>query len=128
MSGLTNYAPDRPLFLLTDYSPDAGGGGAVILRNLMDQQTRRNIVWLTLTPEGDKATSPTGDERVVVLKGGPEATASRTRRSIFRDSLILSRRLAEEVREDRARISGTRHLDRHARCRRSDCVSPCKIW
>jgi hypothetical protein len=99
MSRLANYAPDRPLILLTDYSPHAGGGGAVILRSFMDPETRRSIVWVTLTPGGDDATSPTADERVVVLKGGPEATVPRTRRSIFRDTLILSRRLAEEVRK-----------------------------
>ncbi len=79
----------------------------MILRNLMDQETRRSVVWITLTPEGDPTTAPNAHERVVVLKGGPEATVSRTRRSIFRDTLTLSRRLAEEVlkiaREHRAR-------------------------
>ena len=91
--------PDHPLILLTDFSPDAGGGDAVILRNFMDPETRRSIVWVTLTPGGVSATSPTIDERVVVLKGGPKATVPRKRRSIFRDSTTLSRRLAEEVRK-----------------------------
>ncbi len=99
MSRLANYSPDRPLILLTDYSPHAGGGGAVILRSFIDPKTRRSIVWVTLTPGGDSTTSPTADERVVVLKGGPEVTVPRTQRSIFRDTLILSQRLAEEVRK-----------------------------
>ncbi len=99
MSCLTSYTPDHPLILLTDFSPDAGGGDAVILRNFMDPETRRSIVWVTLTPGGVSATSPTIDERVVVLKGGPKATVPRKRRSLFLDSTTLSWRLAEEVRK-----------------------------
>ena len=71
----------------------------MILRNFLDRETRRSIVWITLAPGADSATSPIADARVVVLKGGPEAIVPRTRRSIFRDTLFLSRRLAEEVRK-----------------------------
>ena len=128
MSRLANYSPDRPLILLTDYSPHAGGGGAVILRSFIDPETRRSIVWVTLTPGGDTHASPTADERVVVLKGGPKAIVPRTRRSIFRDTLILSRRLAEEVRKIAQEHRARAYLDRHAWRRRPDCVPPCKSW
>ncbi len=82
MPVLTNYDPDHPLVLLTDFPPHAGGGGAVILRSLMDQATRRSIVWMTLTPGGDRGTSPSAGERVVVLTGGARATPPRAHRSI----------------------------------------------
>ena len=39
-ASLTRYTADRPLALLTDWPPDAGGGGAVILRSLLGPEDR----------------------------------------------------------------------------------------
>ena len=39
-ASLTRYTADRPLALVTDWPPDAGGGGAVILRSLLGPEDR----------------------------------------------------------------------------------------
>ena len=53
---LTRYTADRPLILLTDYPPDARGGGAVILRSLLGPEERERVVWLTpVAPRTDAA-------------------------------------------------------------------------
>lgn len=54
-SGLCNYSPHQPLVLVTDYAPDASGGGAVILRGLLTPGERERVVWLTLSPFGPAA-------------------------------------------------------------------------
>lgn len=97
MSGLTNYSHDRPLILLTDYSPRFGGGGAINLRSVMDPETRSRIVWVTLTPDGEVSPPAGENERVVVLKGGMGATVPRVSRSLFQDTAFKSAQLAQEV-------------------------------
>lgn len=45
--GLTAFS-SRRLILLTDFPPDAQGGGAVILRSLLTPEDRERILWVTL--------------------------------------------------------------------------------
>src|SRR5205807_6488618 len=49
-SGLSAFSPDRPLLLLSDFSPEMAGGGAVILNSLLTAEDRERIVWVTLSP------------------------------------------------------------------------------
>lgn len=71
---LTAYTSTRPLLLLTDFPPDAQGGGAVILRSLLTHEDRERIVWVTLSPVRSGS-----EGRVVSLAGGP-------RRSLLQDA------------------------------------------
>jgi hypothetical protein len=45
MKELEQYSADRPLLLLTDFAPSMGGGGAVILRSLLQERDRERMVW-----------------------------------------------------------------------------------
>lgn len=92
---LVNYSPERPLILLTDYPPRAGGGGAVILRSLIGEADRGRILWLSLSPDAPGATSD-GPSQVLQSGSGRFASLLR-RRSMLTDS-ILGARLAAEVR------------------------------
>lgn len=59
MTELSQFSPARPLLLALDFPLGAGGGGAVILRSLLNQQDRARMVW---TSPGLPATpSPTPD-------------------------------------------------------------------
>ena len=93
--GLHRYGPARPLTLLTDYAPDAGGGGAVILRSLLGPDERDRMVWMSPTPPSDPTAAGPGS---ITLGAG------RGRRSIGMDSTLHAGKLAREairVAEDR---------------------------
>jgi hypothetical protein len=51
-SRLAAFSPSRPILLLTDFPPDAAGGGAVIIRSLLTAEARECVVWTTLSPSG----------------------------------------------------------------------------
>jgi hypothetical protein len=92
---LSNYSPERPLILLTDHPPRAGGGGAVILRSLIGEADRARILWLSLSPD-KPGTTPDGPSQA--LRSGSARVASLLkRRSMLTDS-ILAAQLAAEVR------------------------------
>jgi len=86
--GLAEFTPDRPILLLTDCPPDAGGGGAVILRSLLGPKERAGVIWLTLSPPNHPM------ENVVVLQSG---SAGRGPRSVGRDTTIHAGKLSREV-------------------------------
>jgi hypothetical protein len=97
--GLLNYSPERPLLLLTDYEPETPGGGAVILRSLLRPGDRERIVWLTLARPANP--SADGPGATVFLKQGSAGRGRR--RSLFRDSTVLARALADEVLDEARR-------------------------
>ena len=84
-SGLSRFTPDRPLILVTDYPPDADGGGAVILRSLLGPEERPRVLWLSPSPS---AHAP------ATLRAG---SSGRGRRSAILDQTIYARALADEV-------------------------------
>jgi glycosyltransferase involved in cell wall biosynthesis len=98
MARLENYDPDRPLILLTDYSPRFGGGGATNLRSVLDPEARRRVIWATLEPDPSPGSAIDPDEPVIHLRGGPGAVP-RASRSIWKDMTSLSRPLADELIE-----------------------------
>ena len=86
-TGLSAFSPDRPLLLLSDFSPETAGGGAVIIKSLLTPEDRERIVWLTLSPLKHQA-----DDSVVSLAAaGP--------RSLLQDGTIRTRALREAARE-----------------------------
>ena len=99
MSRPPDTSAEPSLILLTDFPATARGGGAVILRSLLDEELTRRVVWVTLTPEGEGPTDPSVAGRTVALNGGVKKTSPRTSRSLVMDSTLLSRKLAEEVRQ-----------------------------
>jgi hypothetical protein len=74
------------LFLLTDFPPDAQGGGAVILRSLLTAEDRERIVWATLSPVG----RANGDAVVSLASSG--------RRSLLQDATLRMPLLRRHVR------------------------------
>jgi hypothetical protein len=91
---LTSYSPENPLLLVTDFAPDAGGGGAVILRSLLDSPDRRRLVWAS--PSLDSALpSGLGDD-TAVLGASHRFSAWLRRRSVTIDSLLAGA-LADEI-------------------------------
>lgn len=92
---LSNFSPEHPLLLITDYPADTGGGGAVILRSLLSQENRKKVIWLSLS--GATKSNPeiwTGHYR---LNQGSAGIISSARRSIFLDSTWFARSLALEI-------------------------------
>ena len=84
--GLAGYSADHPLVLVTDYPPDAPGGGAVILRSLLEPRDRERVVWLSPSPSnGAPATLQAGSSG----RGG---------RSLGLDQTVYAKALADEVR------------------------------
>lgn len=83
------YTAERPLLLLTDYPPDAAGGGAVILRNLLEPAERGATVWISPSP----ASSEVAGGRF--LASG--SAGRRGRRSLWLDSTLYASALAGEV-------------------------------
>ncbi len=97
-ASLTRYTADRPLALLTDWPPDAGGGGAVIFRSLLGPEEREKIVWMS--------PSPSSDPDAVFLRAG---SAGRGRRSVGLDSTVHAGALAREALAE-AEARGARAL------------------
>lgn len=91
--GLSAFTPARPLLLLSDFSPETAGGGAVIIKSLLTPEDRERIVWVTLSPLKDRA-----DRSVVSL-------APSGRRSLLRDGTIHVSGLRGAVRK----VIGSRH-------------------
>jgi hypothetical protein len=92
MSELSSYSPERPLILVTDYSPDVGGGGAVILRSLLGAADRGRILWLSpsLAPGTNQP------DRIALAQGSHGLAPWLKRRSVTVDS-VLAGRLASEI-------------------------------
>jgi glycosyltransferase involved in cell wall biosynthesis len=90
-ASLTRYTADRPLALLTDYPPDAAGGGAVILRSLLGPEDRARLVWMSPVPPADAAAA---GPNAVALRAG---SAGRGRRSVGLDSTVYAGPLAREA-------------------------------
>lgn len=84
---LTGYTPEHPLVLVTDFAPEAAGGGAVILRSLLRDAERARIAWLSLSP-----TRALGAE---TLCRGPAGRVRR--RSLLLDSVWRARALADTI-------------------------------
>lgn len=91
--GLSAFTPASPLLLLSDFSPETAGGGAVIIKSLLTPEDRERIVWVTLAPLEQHV-----DHNVVSL-------APAGRRSLLRDGTIHARGLRDAVRE----VSGSRN-------------------
>ena len=106
-TALDRYSPEHPLMLVTEYPPDATGGGGVILRGLLTPSERLKIVWLTLSPFDPKAAEGWGG--MILLRQGSAGRRADGRRSLWRDSTVLHRAIAEEILEI-ARASGARAL------------------
>lgn len=87
IDGLSAFSSERPLLLLSDFSPDAQGGGAVILRSLLSAEDRRRIVWVTLSEHRSHA------EDVVI------SLAPRRGRSPVQDATTRGRALRRAVRK-----------------------------
>src|SRR5689334_21238815 len=85
--GLSAFTPASPLLLLSDFSPETAGGGAVIIKSLLTPDDRERIVWVTLSPLKHQA-----DRSVVSLAPGG-------RRSLLRDGTIHAPALRASVRE-----------------------------
>jgi hypothetical protein len=90
--GLTRFSPDEPVLLVTDYPPDTPGGGAVILRSLLDGLGRDRVVWASFASAADPGAAATS--RVEVLSSG---SAGRGRRSLWLDSTVHAGALAREL-------------------------------
>jgi hypothetical protein len=100
---LCNYTAERPLLLWTDFAPDNGGGGAVVLRSLISEKDRAKILWLSPALARGRVTGT----RVAPLEDG---SLGRTgRRSLFLDSTFLASALAKETLRQ-AEVRGARAL------------------
>jgi hypothetical protein len=86
-SGLSAFSSDKPLLLLSDFSPETAGGGAVIIKSLLTPEDRERIVWVTLSPLKHRA----GDDVVSLAPAG--------RRSLLQDGTIHARALRDAVKE-----------------------------
>src|SRR5215470_17813830 len=85
--GLSAFSPDKPLLLLSDFSPETAGGGAVIIKSLLTPEDRERIVWVTLSP----LKHPAGEDVVSLAPDG--------RRSLLQDGTIHARALRASVKE-----------------------------
>jgi hypothetical protein len=83
--GLARFTPDRPLILITDYPPDAPGGGGVILRGLLEPEERDRVVWLSPSASSDAPAT---------LGSG---SSGRGRRSLGLDQTLHANALADEA-------------------------------
>ena len=88
---LRHYTRDRPLLLWTEFAPDFPGGGAVIIRNLVELVTggdAEQILWAS--PAVDTGQCGGRVVRVVIPGAG-------RRPSVFLDSTVRARALASET-------------------------------
>lgn len=90
---LTSYTREHPLLLVTDYAPDTQGGGAVILRSLLDGPDRESVVWASPSPMLDPSRAHSSE--TVFLRKGSAGRGGR--RSLGFDSTIHAGPLAREV-------------------------------
>ncbi len=95
-SPLDDPSTDAPLLLVTDYPPDARGGGAVILRSLLAAGHERNVLWLTLT-QADIPVTPGVVAEHLVLRRGSHGLSRERKRSVILDQTLLARALRREV-------------------------------
>ena len=65
---LTRYSPGAPVLLVTDYPADTAGGGAVILRSLLEGPARARVVWASPSRPSDPALEGAGN--VAFLRRG----------------------------------------------------------
>ena len=94
-TALERFRDDRPLVLVTEYPPDAGGGGAVILRGLLGPGDRAKVVWLSLSKAG--ADAAPGFLAAELLKSGSAGRRVDGRRSLWLDSTRHAGRVADEI-------------------------------
>jgi hypothetical protein len=96
---LSRYSPSNPLLLLTDSAPDARGGGAVILRSLLDDEDMLRLVWGS--PELSKA--PKAGEAQL-------ATPSRLIPGLGRRSLTIDSVFAARTADQILRLAQQRNV------------------
>jgi hypothetical protein len=94
-AALDSYSPERPLVLLTEYAPDATGGGAVILRGLLTPSERAKVVWLTLSRFAPRAAAGWGG--MELLGQGSAGRKPGASRSLWLDATVYTRSIANEV-------------------------------
>ena len=94
---LTGFSPERPILLVTDYPADTPGGGAVILRSLLDGQDRERVVWASPTPADDPVlpgAATLGAARPGVAAVGRCSSTARSTPERSREVAELARRLS----------------------------------
>lgn len=91
---LESYSPSRPLLMLTDYAPDFGGGGAVILRSLLSPRDYPRLVWATLAPANTEVRADGLRVTALARRSRPWKPAAR---SAVLDSTVRASTLADEV-------------------------------
>lgn len=83
--------PEYPVVLATDYPPTAGGGGAVMLRSLIEGQQANHVLWTSLSAlDRDSAGA-------LALTRGSAALKSVIKRRSMTIDVALSHRLAIEL-------------------------------
>jgi hypothetical protein len=92
-STLSSYSPERPLILWTDFPPDMGGGGAVILDDLIAPKERAKIVWISPLPPRKPI------EGHFTAQAGSFGRRGGVGRSLFLDNTRFSGDLARETLE-----------------------------
>jgi hypothetical protein len=97
------YSLEQPLFLVTDFPPDAGGGGAVILRSLISPTDRARIIWASPSLRPDTGRR---EGELPLADGSHRFSRWLRRRSVTVDSLAaasLADEIAREARRSNAR-------------------------
>jgi hypothetical protein len=92
-AGLTRYSPGAPVLLVTDYPPDTAGGGAVILRSLLEGPDRDRVVWAS--PSRPSGPALEGAGNAAFLRRGSAGRLGR--RSLFLDCTVYAAALAREA-------------------------------
>src|SRR5438094_270510 len=84
------FTRDRPVLLLADQAWDAGGGGAVILRSLLQGALGNGVAWATPSRAGHNAELG----QYGLTRG---STGRRGRQSTLLDSVVYAAALARET-------------------------------